>query len=322
MVVQALPSQAKVSGAKPVFQEVAEILQQQETDAPYITITHAVSQVISMDEVPASPPATPNNLNTSDDYFDGQTIFTHAAAVPGYHALIPPLSTPSRANGIITAPASTHVSTLERYIPPTTAQEVRDFFSISRRSYLVDRLAELCAKNGTLLLVYPTAAGSTTFAREYIGPVIDPFLRQFCLLNNLTTDAAARLGKVAALPAMMNFEAMTDSLRRLCLSLTHRAPAGREPRSGYHVIHAERVEITVERATWVDWFIEQETVRLRQDMIDYQKAGGRMPARGFDATPGSLAREVIEGIIKNSREVTAGNVGIEVGVFVLRRSML
>ena len=148
MVVQALPSQSKVPNARPVFQEVAEILQQQDTNAPYITITHAVSQSgTTMEEVPASPPATPNNLNTNDDYFDNQTIFTHAAAVPSYH---PPSNSSaalsSRSNGIVTAPATAHVSTLERYIPPTTAEEVKDFFSISRRSYLVDRLTELSAK--------------------------------------------------------------------------------------------------------------------------------------------------------------------------------
>jgi hypothetical protein len=59
--------------------------------------------------------------------------------------------------------------------------------------------------------------------------------------------------------------------------------------------------------------------RLRQNMIDYQKAGGRMPARGFDASPGSLAREVVEGI-KSSRE-GAGGIGVEVGVFVIQRSV-
>ena len=320
MVVQALPSQSKNPTGKPAFQEVAETLQQRATVVPYITITHAVSQVVSMEEVPVSPPATPNNQQESDSYFDDQTIFTHAAVVPNYHG--PSQTTISvsstRPSGIIAAPSSVNIGTLERYIPPTTGEEVDDFFSISRRSYLVDRLTELSSTNGTLLLVYPTQVGGAVFARQYIGPILDPFLRQFILLNNLTTNAAAAMGKIAALPHMKTFEEMETKLRTLCCDLTTRAPR-RGLRGEYNVIHAEKTEVTLDRMTWMGWFIEQESVRLRQDIIEYQKSGGRMPNRGFDASPGSLAREVVEGI-KNSRE-EAGGVGIEVGVFVIRRSV-
>ena len=140
------------------------------------------------------------------------------------------------------------------------------------------------------------------------------------MLNNLTVDAAIRMGNIAALPAMMDFNTMSAILKSLCERLTERAPPGRGARSGYGVIHAEAVEMSLERPTWMEWFIEQETARLKQDMIDYQKAGGRMPNRGFDCTPGSLAREVIEGV-RNSKE-NAGGVDIEVGVFVIRRSLL
>ncbi len=321
MVVQALPSQSKNPARKPAFEEVAENLQQRASNVPYITITHAVSQVVSMEDVPVSPPATPNNQVESDDYFDSQTIFTHAAAVPNYHGLpqtsIPPSS--ARPSGTIAAPASVHIGTLERYIPPTTAEAVGDFFSISRRSYLVDRLTELSATNGTLLLVYPTQVGGAVFARQYIGPVIDPFLRRFVLLNNLTVDVAAAMGKIVALPKMKTFEEMEATLHDLCRDLTQRVP-GRGVRGEYHVLHAEKAEVTLDRPTWVEWFVEQESARLRQNIIDYQKGGGRMPARGFDATPGALAREVVEGI-KNSKE-EAGGVGIEVGVFVIRRSIV
>jgi hypothetical protein len=320
MVVQALPSQTKTIAGKPAFQEVAEALQQRANQVPYITITHAVSQVVSMEEVPASPPATPNNQHEHDDYFNNQTIFTHAAVVPNYHGPSQPLiSVSTRPTGIIAAPSSIQVSTLERYIPPTTAEEVDDFFSLSRRSYLVDRMTELSATNGTLLLVYPTQVGGAVFARQYIGPVLDPFLRQFVLLNNLTTDAAAALGRLAALPRMTTFEEMAEKLKNLCGDLTQRAP-GRGLRGEYKVVLAEKAEVTLDRVTWMGWFIEQESARLRQNMIEYQKAGGRMPTRGFDASPGSLAREVVEGI-KSSRE-EAGGVGIEVGVFVVRRSIL
>lgn len=319
MVVQALPSQTKNPASKPAFQEVTEALQHGATQVPYITITHAVSQVVSMDEVPASPPATPNNQQETDDYFDSQTIFTRAAVVPNYHGQTQPaLPVAARPTGIIAVPASIQISTLERYILPTTGEEVDDLFSISRRSYLVDRMTELSAANGTLLFVYPTQVGGAVFARQYVGPVLDPFLRQFVLLNGLTTNVASALGSMAALPKLKTFEEMHSHLQNLCVALTPRAP-GRGLRGDFSVIHAEKAEVVLDRMTWMGWFIEQESSRLRQDIIEYQKAGGRMPARGFDASPGSLAREVVEGI-KSSRE-EAGGVGIEVGVFVIRRAV-
>ena len=322
MVVQALPSQSKNPVGNPAFQEIAESLQQRSTNVPYITITHAVSQVVSMEEVPVSPPATPNNQIAGDSYFDSQTIFTHAAVVPNYHGghLQPTISGSStRPSGTIAAPSSISVGTLERYIPPTTGEEVDDLFKISRRSYLVDRLTELSATNGTLLFVYPTQVGGSVFARQYIGPVVDPFLRQFVLLNNLTTNVADALGRLEALPQMKTFEEMEAALRNLCADLTQRAPRRGFP-GEYNVIQAEKTEVILDRMTWMSWFLEQESARLRQNIVDYQKAGGRMPTRGFDASPGSLAREVVEGI-KNSK-VDSGGVGIEVGVFVVRRSVV
>jgi hypothetical protein len=320
MIVQALPSQHKNPAKKAAYEEVAEALQRSTAQVPYITITHAVSQVVSMDEVPAAPPATPSNQQGSDDYFDSQTIFTHAAVVPNYHGQTQKAALNlSRPTGIISVPASVQISTLERYIPPSTGAEVDDFFSVrSRRSYLVDRLTELSAANGTLLFVYPTQVGGAVFARQYIGPILEPFLRQFVLLNGLTADVATAMGSLSAVPKLKTFEEMHAQLQILCSELTPRAP-GRGLRGDFSVIHAEKVEVVLDRRTWMSWFVEQESTRIRQNIIDYQKAGGRMPARGFDASAGSLAREVVDGI-ETSRE-EAGGVGIEVGVFVIRRAV-
>lgn len=78
MVVQALPSKTKSTDMRPVLDEVLADVQARYTSPPYITITHAYYEAISMDEVPASPPATPNAnyANTSDDYFQDQTAST------------------------------------------------------------------------------------------------------------------------------------------------------------------------------------------------------------------------------------------------------
>ncbi len=319
MVVQALPSQAKSGEVQPVFEKVVEAVQGHFTHPPYITITHAVSQVISMDEVPASPPATPNTNYSSDDYFQDQTIFTHAAVVPPYHSQpTPATNIGPRSTNIIAAPSSIQISILERYIPPTTAQEMTDFFTMSRRSYLADRLLGLSSNNGTLLLIYPTKTGASTFASKYIGPVIEPFLRQFILLNGLYVDIAMQMGRMAAVSGMKSFEEMEELLLGMCQALSQRAPS-RGPPSRYVVAHAEAIEVVLDRALWKDWYIEQEQPRLRQNLVDYHKAGGRMPARvgQIEVTTGMLAREVVEGV-RQSQEA-AGNAGIEVGVFVIRR---
>jgi hypothetical protein len=322
MVVQALPAKPTSPDMRQVMDTVVEDIQNQYTMPPYITITHAYFQAISMDEVPASPPATPNaNHSSNDDYFQDHTIFTHAATVPAYHfhptvahAVVP------RPSNIIAAPSSIHVSILERYIPPSTAQEVQDFFTLSRRSYLADRLLELSSNNGSLLLIYPTKQGGQTFADRYIGPIIEPFLRQFILLNGLYTDIAVRLGQMAAIGGMKTFEEMTSLLVALCEALGQRAPRGLPSR--YDIVHAETAEVVLDHALWRDWYIDQEKPRLRQNLVDYHKSGGRMPSRSgqLEVTTGMLAREVIEGI-QQSRE-PAGNVGLEVGVFVIRRTAI
>ncbi|KIV78687.1 hypothetical protein PV11_06311 [Exophiala sideris] len=322
MVVQALPSQGKSVNVQPLFEKVVEAVENHYTYPPYITITHAVSQVMSMDEVPASPPATPNTNYSSDDYFQDQTIFTHAAVVPAYHHQpTVPASIGARPSNIITAPSSIHLSILERYIPPTTAEEVNDFFTLSRRSYLADRLLELCSNNGTLLLVYPTRTGAATFANRYIGPIIEPFLRQFILVNGLYTHVAANLGKMASVEGMKSFEEMERLVAAMCERLNQRSPPRSLP-SRYEIVHAETAEVVLEGAIWKDWYIDQEQPRLRQNLVDYHKAGGRMPSRvgQIEVTTSMLAREVVDGI-RQSRE-TAGNAGMEVGVFVIRRLLV
>lgn len=322
MVVQALPSQPKSTLMQPVFEKIVENVQNHFTFPPYITITHAVSQVISMDEVPASPPATPNTNYLSDDYFQDQTIFTHAAVVPAYHSQSN-LSTNigPRPTNIIAAPCSIQISILERYLPPTTAKEANDFFTLSRRSYLADRLLELSSNNGTLLLVYPTQAGGSTFANKYIGPVIEPFLRQFILLNGLYIDIAVELGRMAAVSRMKSFEQIKGLISNMCQELSQRAPSRGLP-SRYEIVHAEANEVVLDRALWIDWYIEQEQPRLRQNLVDYHKAGGRMPSRNgqIETTTGMLAREVVEGI--RSSRAAAGDAGMEVGVFVIRRTIV
>lgn len=321
LVSQTMPSQARDGRSKPTFEDVLEAIQVGMDSSPFVTITHAVPQVRIMEELPKTPPSTPNARHEINDYFGGdQTIFVHAAVVPIYHnhGHVDAIST-SRLPHHIAAPYTVQVSILERYIPPTMPSEVTDFFSLSSRSYLADRLSELSAHNGSLLLVYPTRVGGQTFTRKYVGPVIDPLLRQFILLNNLTSDAAAMMGVMTAVEQMLDFDEMKQKVESLCRNLTQR-PAIRGQRSVYRVTQCESTSVVLDRATWVNWFVEQEQPRLRQNLVEYHKSGGRMPgASGHkEITTGMLTREIVDGIQK-SREV-AGNADIEVGVFIIMRS--
>jgi hypothetical protein len=322
VVVQAMPPHAELpkTASKLVFQEVVESLQRSSSNVPYVTITHTYTtrSSITLDEVPLSPPATPNIHGGGQGYFDVNTVFTHAARVPDYHA--PSSSTLTEiGNPRVAAPLSVNVSTLERYIPPTTTDEVRDFFSLGQRSHLIDRLTELSARDiGSLLLVYPTKTGGQTFLKSYKNPVLDPMLRSFMLLRGLTMAAGTALGRMDAAESLMEFGDMQEKLQQLCEALPQHLRSSRPNK--FTIAHAERAEVVLSRQTWIELFLAQESARMRQDLIEYQKSGQRMPSQGFEASPAALAREVEQGI-RESKE-RAGGVGIEVAVFVIQRSLL
>jgi len=325
MVAQRLPLRMNAaSSSKPVFESIVQAIQSRVISEipPYITITHAVPHMIAMDEVPTSPPATPNVVGPfSDDYFDMPTVFSHAAVVPFYHAvtnnLAPSLARPSNP---VVAPASIHVSVLERYIPPTSPQEYVDFFSLSSRSYLVDRLAELSADSGTLLLLYPTKCGATAFASRYLGPIIEPLLRKFVFYNNLHTDIASTLAHMEAVDTMLSFDEMQSMIERLCHDLSLRGLPRSAPRSTFSVIHSGVGQALLKGSAWREAYIHQEQARMRKTLVEYQQMGGRMPGAvgHIEITPGMLVRQVTDGL-RESEEVVEP-APIELGVFVLRRT--
>lgn len=250
-------------------------------------------------------------------------MFTHAAQVPAHHELsnmsTTALAVPQR--HVMLAEANLVV--LERYIPPTTSREAKHFFNPnSMTSYLADRLPELTLNHGSLVLIYPTKTGAATFLRHYVGPVLDPLLREMTILKGLNTNAAERLGKVDSVEAMDEFEDMKRLLDQFCGSMNARQTI-RRTKSEFSVVHSHKTEVVLDRETWMTWFIEQEQGRMKQNLVDYHRAGGKLPnAEGSntEVTAGMLAREVAEGF-KNSKH-EAGDVGIEIGVFVLRRAKL
>ncbi|KIW29038.1 uncharacterized protein PV07_04885 [Cladophialophora immunda] len=318
MVVQSQPCQAQAQCTPPSYKKVVDIVQEQFTTPPYVTITHAVSQVVQMDEVLASH--SPDR-SWNGNYVHGQTVFAHAAVVPSYHASPRPLTAPvPRPTNIIAAPRSINIVLLERYIPPTSIQDVKNFFTFCRRSYIVDRLFELSAHNGSLLLVYPTRNGALTLTNKYLGPIIEPFLRKFVLLSDLNTDVAISMSQMAAVCGMRDFAGLEKDVLALCRAIGEHLPS-HDPKSRYEVIHTDKANVVLDRAAWKEWYLEQEQPRLRQALIDYHKSGGRMPARRgqVEVTPDMLVREVVEAIRQS--EDDSGNAAVEVGVFVIRRSV-
>ena len=209
---------------------------------------------------------------------------------------------------------------LERYIPPTSAQEYGDFFDSRSHSILVDRLAELSVRGGRLLLLYPTKTGAETFMSSYLGPVLDPFLREFIFLNNLYFALGTTLGQMSAVSSMLEMEGMENRVRGLCRAISRKASLRGGPASTFTLIYSGRGGASIDGQTWKEWFVQQELLRIKENLVDYHKNGGRMPpeVNHREITTGVLARQVIDGISDSSR--ISGGVPIELGMFVIERT--
>jgi hypothetical protein len=272
-----------------------------------------------MKDLPTSPPATPN-IQRRDDYF-GQTIFTNAATVSTYHghkSLLNSQAPPSP--NTIVAPSSIHLSVLERYIPPTSSFEYADFFDPRSHSILVDRLAELSVRGGRLLLLYPTKTGAETFMSDYLNPVLDPYLREFIFVNTLFFQLGTTLGTMSAVESMLEFETMEVKVQGLCRALSRKTSLRGGPSSMFTLVHSGKGESTIDNKTWKEWFVNQEMARIKENLFEYAKSGGRMPPdlNHYQLTPSVLARQVVNGIQDSTR--VSGGVPIELGMFVIERS--
>ena len=324
MVAQILPVRVVRSAiqTKAMFELVLEAVQRRIDNPQFsVNITHAVPRMISMDEVPTSPPATPQFSHGARDYFDLQTVFSLAGVVPLYHAASSNSSiATSRTSTPITARRSVDVSVLERYIPPVSASEVRDFFTNGGKSYLVDRLAEVKLRGGTLLLVYPTKTGAQTFISRYLNPILEPVMRRFIFYHGLFPYLGDSMGTMEAVASTLEFEQLSLRISSLCQTLSAEPLEQYGPHSNFNLVYSDVGELNLERSDWLEYWIHQEQPRLKADLVQYQKTGGRMPSPiGLhEATPASLSRELTDAMSKSTEP--CGGVGIEVGVFVIQRS--
>lgn len=317
---QVLPHHAPDRRQRPTYERMCDNIQQRGQQY-YITISHAVTQARITEDFPRSPPATPNYQMGGDSYFGSQTMFTNAVSVPVYHSLGLSMLDPLQAQQSIVHPTKAQISILERYIPPSQEAEISDLFDpTSNHSYLAHRLPELAMNNGTLLFIYPTKVGGETFTSRYLGPVLDPLLREMTILKGMNTYAAERLGRMPAVASMLSFEELEYKLSGFCSAINQHAST-RNTRTSFAIVHSEKTEVILDKQTWQTWFVEQEQTRFKHDLIDYHQAGGKLPQASegkSEVTAGMLAREITESISRSTN--TSGGVGIELGVFVVRRS--
>jgi hypothetical protein len=321
VVAHVLPLPAEdTSPHHTVFEATIRSIQERHGPAnqPYITITHAVPQKFDLNFLPTSPPATPNIVQEGGDYFN-QYTFAHAAVVPAYHAPTRGLSasTNNSPNPIV-PPRSVQVAILERYIPPSSVQEYKDLFSTHGRSALLDRLSELSVDGGTLLFICPTKTGATTFSDSYLSPILTPILLQIVNLNRLVWNLAEDIGRMAAIPSMNEFHVMETKINTLCKSMSERRSTSAGSR--FELVYSSSGNVSLDQATWREWYIEQEKGRIREVLKSYWKQGRRLPG-DTEVTDATIARGIVDGLRKGIKDTRpASGVGVEVGVFVIKRS--
>ncbi|KAL6715309.1 hypothetical protein ACLMJK_007574 [Lecanora helva] len=291
----------------------------------HIDVTHAIPIKFNMGQVPQSPATTPNIHNAvtgPTDYFSPQNnVYSKAVIAPDHpgalDASIPPSPRP------VVPPASMSMSLLERYIPPASAEEYDNLFSIDEQSALMDRLIEISPDGGSLIFIYPTAAGATTFANDYLGPLIHPLLRTMCSTHNLSMDFGAGVSKMAAVEKMFSFEEMSRKISILLRKLGRGTSVTRQAPK-FTLLASSKQRVDLERKTWSKWWTHQETPRMRAVVDRYLKRGTMLPTRiaGQEVTAATLVQEVLDGVTEGRKyaDYDPPRQGIEVGVFVIKRS--
>lgn len=284
----------------------------------YIEVTHAVPIKFNMAWLLTSPVGTPNMASSggSVDYFN-MTVFSKAVIAVDHHDSSNS-SVPSSPHPVV-PPSSVGLALLERFIPPTTLQEYLDLFASDSPSVLVDRLVELSPDNGSLIFIYPTVTGAVSFASRYLGPLLDPLLRTMVGIHELTADLGAHVGKMAVVEHMIAFEKMAQKIRQLLRHMNRGSQRGGAPPK-YVLVQSSKQTVQVERKAWTEWWMNQETPRIRDVMNRYFQRALKLP-QSKEITAGSLVREILIGVENRAyAEYDAPREGIEVGVFVIRRT--
>ena len=309
------------SDAPTVLTAIVESLQtrfQEVSEDRFVEVTYAVPAYSTFAQLPTSPVSTPNRpvtANTQDYFAMPRTIIFTKGAIASSHAesLKTAASNPAFPSWpqTLVAPSSIDISVLERFIPPSSAEEYSDLFKLNRPSALVDRLIELQSENGGLAFVYPTLSGAKTFQDDYLGPIIEPLLRGLVSLHGLTSALAEEIAELQAISKLDNFGMLTLKVRQLLASIN------RGGKAQFSLELARKETVQADHKVWVQWFIEQEVPRFREVMNRYWQRGVRLPQDQY-MSAASLVRKITDGLA-DGKGVQKG-AGIEVGVYVIKRT--
>ena len=323
MLSHALPSPSATGHA---FPAILEHIHDSTPGSPteWINVFHAIPGRFNLADLPTSPPSTPGPPIGGDDYFT-QKVFDSAVPITDYQG---DLSSLPRSPRPIVPPSSINIAVVERYIPPTSHNEFIHMFNTQGPSILVDRLVELSPNNGCLTFIYPTRTGAHTFISDYLDPLWAPLLRSVCVSHGLSSDMGKLLGTMSAVDRLLEHKDLERSISRLCATLTQRS-------SGLHRLHGRQAEFTLEysakkevhlsREVWArDWWTKQEKPRVREIVTRYANEAQKKSSNEHierPATPAELIQQLLDGLVnKPYPGDTAPTQGIEIGVYVIRRS--
>ena len=294
------------------FDSLVGALQAKLEPGQYIEITNAVPPKFNMEFLPQSPIATPNITSGEEDYFS-TNVFSKAVVAVGHSTAINS-SLPATPHPVV-PPSTVGVTCLERFIPPSTLEEFRDLFSTEGPSVLVDRLTELAPNGGSLIFIYPTKLGATNFTTKYLNPLLDPILRTMIQIHGLSADLGVSVGNMAAVSNMLAFETMKSRINLLFrkLSRTTQHPT-------FTLLQASKEEMYLERDVWMEWWLHQETPRIKEVMRHYFKRGLRLP-QTKEKSESALVWEILDGLkARQYAPYDPPHEGVEVGVFVIKRT--
>ena len=76
----------------------------------------------------------------------------------------------------------------------------------------------------------------------------------------------------------------------------------------------------LDRKIWMEWWLHQETPRIREEVQRYYKRGSRLP-QGKEKTESALVYEITDGVqMRDYDDPQHKREEIEVGVFVIKRT--
>lgn len=286
--------------------------------ATWINVFHAVPGRFNLQDLPTSPPNTPGSVIGGEDYFTSKTFDT-AVPVSDYDG---PANAMPKSPRPVVPPGSIDVAVIERYIPPPTPNEARSLFDRTGRSLLCDRLVELSTRNGLLMIIYPTKTGAKTFMSEYLGPILEPLVRSMAIINELSADLGSSLHQMNSVDHLVDFVELRSSMDQFCKQLS----AGNDTLSRFHperkavyeMIYANQEEVNPSREIWsADWWTKQEKPRIRATVSKYLRESRKQQD---DVMPTTLTQNIIEGVASKSNPKWKPTKGIEVGVFIIRKT--